>query len=309
MELLRVQISPQEKVVSTAELLELILLQLDLRTLLTAAQRTCRSWNILIRDSPSLQKALYFVPNENVPKSWNPLLAEVFPSFFSEHGTAATNFGKFTFSTLDMIKYPDKIIAYNRKEASWRRMLVQQPPILELAFFDVILSRSVQYSQSIIRVSLQDLPCSALNAVTETTYGQPRANRYPHLHDGLRMEALFEFVVTRGPLRFVQQKFHRVFWTASPPDNQPTWRGNDELVEAFKKATAQLDLVVYQITTRGCIRRPPVVTEEEKLRRLIFSSYAELNQDAEPETYDEVDAEEKEAVAPKSYGSTLDPVR
>lgn len=58
-----------EQVLSTAELLELILLNLDLRTLLTTAQRTCRDWNSFIRDSHSLQENLYFIPDENVSKS------------------------------------------------------------------------------------------------------------------------------------------------------------------------------------------------------------------------------------------------
>lgn len=156
-EVVRLGLSPEEKVLSTAELLELILLQLDLRTLLTAAQRICRYWKTLIRDSPSLRKYLFLMPDESAPKSWNPLLAEAFPSFFSRDGTSATGFGRFTFATFDMIQRPDKITAYNRKEASWRRMLVQQPPILELAFFDVVSSRMVRYSQSIIRVGSQVL--------------------------------------------------------------------------------------------------------------------------------------------------------
>jgi hypothetical protein len=160
METERSRSSPIEKVISTAELLELILLQLDLRTLLTAAQRTCRHWNSLIRESPSLQKYLYFAPDESAFKSWNPLLAEAFPPFFSQTGGSATGFGRFTFATFDMIHYPDKITAYNRKEATWRCMLVQQPPIMEFAFFDVVSSRLVRFSQSIIRVGSRDLPSS-----------------------------------------------------------------------------------------------------------------------------------------------------
>src|SRR5437879_630808 len=106
-EVVRPRLSLKERVLSTAELLELILLQLDLRTLLTAAQRTCRYWKTLIRDSPSLQKYLFLMPDESAPKSWNPLLAEAFPSFFSQDGTSATGFGRFTFATFDMIQRPD----------------------------------------------------------------------------------------------------------------------------------------------------------------------------------------------------------
>lgn len=295
METERVGSSPIEKVVSTAELLELILLHLDLRTLLTAAQRTCRYWNVLIRDSPSLQKHLYLMPDENISKSWNPLLAEVFPSFFSRDGGSAAEFGRFTFATFDMIKYPDKITAYNRKGASWRRMLVQQPPIPEFAFFDVVSSRMVRYSQSIIRVGFQTLSSRTKKSVTDTYYEQPKklqCSQVPQFHDGLRMDTLFEFVVTRGPLRYERQMFQRVFWACSGPEDHLVWRRNAGLVEAFKQATAQYDLVVYQITARGCVRYKPCITEEEKMRRLIFSSHAELNQEKDPETYDVFDVEE-----------------
>lgn len=114
---------------------ELILLQVDLRTLLAAAQRTCRSWKTLIRDSPSLQKYLYPMPDESVSKSRNPLLADAFPSFFSRDGTSADGLGRFTFATFDMIQQPDKITVYSREEASWRCMLVQQPPRTGIRLF------------------------------------------------------------------------------------------------------------------------------------------------------------------------------
>jgi hypothetical protein len=75
------------------------------------------------------------MPDENASRSWNPLLAEVFPSFSSLEGPSASTFGWFTFATFNMMYYPDKIAAFNRKGASWRRMLVQQPPLPEFAFF------------------------------------------------------------------------------------------------------------------------------------------------------------------------------
>lgn len=140
-----------EQVLSTAELLELILLHMDLRTLLTGAQRTCRHWNSFIRDSISLQKYLYSIPDENVSKSWNPLLAELFPTLFTLDGASPARFSRFSFANWDMIKYPDKIAVYDRKEASWRRMLIQQPPMSGFVFFNVVSGRL--RSQSIIKAS------------------------------------------------------------------------------------------------------------------------------------------------------------
>lgn len=112
----------QSKCLSTPEILESILLQVDPYSLLTAAQQTCRTWGGIIHESPSLQKALFFTPDEHPKKVQNPLLVQRFPSFF----------GKTKWSllpSLDMIKKPGKLGAYVRPEASWRRMLVQQPPI------------------------------------------------------------------------------------------------------------------------------------------------------------------------------------
>lgn len=106
------------------------------------------------------------------------------------------------------------------------------------------------------------------------------------------METLFEFVVTRGPLRYEGQMFQRVFWACSQPEDHPVWRRNAGLVEAFKQATAQFDLVVYQIAARGCVRYKPCVTEEEKMRRLIYPSYAELSREEDSETYEVIEAEE-----------------
>jgi hypothetical protein len=40
------------------------------------------------------------------------------------------------------------------------------------------------------------------------------------------------------------------------------------------------------------MRYEPCVTEDEKMRRLILSSHAELSQERDPETYDVIDFEE-----------------
>jgi hypothetical protein len=106
------------------------------------------------------------------------------------------------------------------------------------------------------------------------------------------METLFEFVVTRGPLRYEQQICQRVFWACSPPKEYPAWGQNPGITEPFKQATAKCDLVVYQISVRGYMRYEPCVTEDEKMRRLILSSHAELSQERDPETYDVIDFEE-----------------
>jgi hypothetical protein len=137
----------QSHALSIPEIFELILLNLDTRTLLTKATQICHSWSHFINSSPRIQWALFFRPLDNAlnkPKTQNPLLAETFPSIFDqcEHtnekndlDTDTTNkkTTNVTFTTFDMVKNPHKWDAYIRPEASWRRMLVQQPPVYTLS--------------------------------------------------------------------------------------------------------------------------------------------------------------------------------
>lgn len=79
--------TPQSKVFTTPELLEIILLRLDNRTLLVSAQRVCKTWSALIQSSPTIQQALFF---QSAPKSksekvkahaksaWNSIVASSF---------------------------------------------------------------------------------------------------------------------------------------------------------------------------------------------------------------------------------------
>ncbi|PYH42454.1 F-box protein, partial [Aspergillus saccharolyticus JOP 1030-1] len=120
------------------EILESILLQLDMRTLLTAAQLVCHEWRALITQSCRLQEKLFFRPRMHGPPVPNPLLAEVFPLVFPPSppplpGRVAlaekSGFRNLTFRYLDMIWNPRKQAAYTRTDASWRRMLIRQPPV------------------------------------------------------------------------------------------------------------------------------------------------------------------------------------
>jgi hypothetical protein len=62
-------------------------------------------------------------------KAQNPLLMERFPSFFGKAKSLPS---------LDMIKRPKKLEVYLRPEASWRRMLVQQPPVLVIGLLKTV---------------------------------------------------------------------------------------------------------------------------------------------------------------------------
>ena len=132
---------PPHKIFVTPEILEQILLQMPPQTLLTAAQRTSKAWHDLITTSPKLQEALFFRPqqpltlNNTTHRTLNPLLApKIWPHLFrkrlSSQTTTTTNY----YYSLP-IASPLEEELYLRPGASWRRMLVQQPPTSCISVF------------------------------------------------------------------------------------------------------------------------------------------------------------------------------
>lgn len=121
------------KIFLIPEILKMILVQTDMQTLLTSAQRVCHQWHTLIQDSADLQAALFFKPvrytlPHGTPGIRNPLLAKyIWPWFCStraqRYGAPPVEGG----AKLPLIDHRnDK--RFRRKEASWVRMLFQQPP-------------------------------------------------------------------------------------------------------------------------------------------------------------------------------------
>lgn len=130
--------SASEQVIYIPELLENILLHLPERDLLVNAQRVSQLWHSIITTFRSLQQKLYFQPlpsteytTESIP---NPILQELFPPWFRsfERNVPRTFIGRDHFRNLDWNSSEAKREAYKRKDASWRRMLVAQPPVLEM---------------------------------------------------------------------------------------------------------------------------------------------------------------------------------
>jgi hypothetical protein len=138
-------------VLSKPELIELILLQLPMRDLLVHAQLVNKDFYSVIKNFPSLQRKLFFVakpatspqkPQDDrgsmlqavmCHEDWeiNPLLRERFPPWFNSHAQLK-QLGITELRNLDWNSSTEKIAAYARCEASWRRMLVTQPPITRL---------------------------------------------------------------------------------------------------------------------------------------------------------------------------------
>lgn len=112
-----------ERVLATVELLELILLEVDIQTILISAIRACHFWKDVVRDSPQLQRLLFLRPERLLPTAgsrhgrpearMNPLLLRKFEGLLSSTTNIACSVASETIL---------------RPEASWRTMLVQQPP-------------------------------------------------------------------------------------------------------------------------------------------------------------------------------------
>lgn len=125
---------PQTAVLTTPELLTDILLHLPLLNLLHA-QRICKSWNHIIISTPSLQRALFFSPEpDTMAPRFNPLLKKHFPMWFSELDSPTNVVRVSGRAICDLFEeeiglstgYAAKLM---REEASWRKMLVIQPPV------------------------------------------------------------------------------------------------------------------------------------------------------------------------------------
>ncbi|KAJ7490550.1 hypothetical protein FB451DRAFT_1079334, partial [Mycena latifolia] len=116
----------KDTVMTTPELLELTLSQLPIRDLLVTAPLVCKTWQAITL-LPSLQRTFFFQPDLSSEPVQNPLLAELFSPFFTPEGPNRWSWPGDADSIMAMpwYKAPD---AFKREDASWRRMLVTQPP-------------------------------------------------------------------------------------------------------------------------------------------------------------------------------------
>ncbi|PWY68610.1 hypothetical protein BO70DRAFT_432662 [Aspergillus heteromorphus CBS 117.55] len=99
------------------EILEMILLKVGMRTLLNSGQRVCRYWRELIQNSSRLQVVLFFKPST---RSLRPGRIPVLNPLINK-----THFGTY-FGRQSRLTEED--IIHMRPEASWKRMLIRQPP-------------------------------------------------------------------------------------------------------------------------------------------------------------------------------------
>ncbi|KAJ5827175.1 hypothetical protein N7447_003938 [Penicillium robsamsonii] len=246
--------SAMDKVLDTAEILEMILARVDMRTLLTSVQRVCHNWVNLISKSPSIQKALFFTPIKD--SEWgvketilNPLLAETFPSIFPAKNRL--DYYKFDFSDLIMTKNGSTMAHFVRENASWRKMLVQQPPISDIGLLYV--------SQGMMG------DCAGSSSISLDKKKQESG------YDGIRMERLFELLLT---LHFSEFTKVRVYWsTEVPVIFQGSFQKN--ICNEFDRIISKFGLVVYTGSVVQCSWNDSPPTTAELTQKEIITAYGE----------------------------------
>ncbi|KAJ7776844.1 hypothetical protein DFH07DRAFT_766548 [Mycena maculata] len=152
----------KDTVISAPELLELTLAQLPMRDLLATVPLVSRMWHAITL-SPTLQRTLFFEPDPLSEPTQNPLLVELFPPFFTATPEDAQEyercFGRWpawpgTASTIMLMPWSKAPNTFKRKDASWRRMLVMQPPAKTMMIME---TRRLRYGDHHRRAVLQDL--------------------------------------------------------------------------------------------------------------------------------------------------------
>ena len=124
------------RVLDVFELLEMILIQLPIKDLLTHAQRVSRTWRATVKNSTRLQRALFISP---VPSTPLELIDTTYGSLWvareSNLRPITVLENPYYWSILATITYGHhKAGLYAYAEASWRQMLVTQPPLSVLLY-------------------------------------------------------------------------------------------------------------------------------------------------------------------------------
>ncbi|KAJ7445064.1 hypothetical protein FB451DRAFT_1293260 [Mycena latifolia] len=117
----------KDAVMSTPELVELTLAQLPMRDLLVTAPLVCKMWQAITL-SPTLQRTLFFQADSKSERVQNPLLVEMFGPFFAPGGLNPGSRGPGNAKSIMAMPWSKAPAAFKRADASWRRMLVMQPP-------------------------------------------------------------------------------------------------------------------------------------------------------------------------------------
>ncbi|KAJ5167122.1 uncharacterized protein N7482_005903 [Penicillium canariense] len=137
-------VSSMAAVLGTTELLEMIMLQLDHRSLLKV-QGVCQRWKQIINHSIQLQQVLFFKPRKtsDTKHTSNPLIEEI---ILPQLLLRSRNF-------VIPGKHPNFEACF-RQEASWRKMLPQQAPASTIGVIEVIRHEKYRFTKLAIEPGL-----------------------------------------------------------------------------------------------------------------------------------------------------------
>ncbi|KAK7980481.1 hypothetical protein PG989_012938 [Apiospora arundinis] len=245
------------------ELLEAILLHLDQKTLIVNAQRVCRQWHECITEIPSIQRHLFLRPElidnhsrtgaDSEPPRPNPLLARHFPEWF-EHcktwppdqrlpfvRTTEPSPGRLNndhlFPTLPWVHR--RLDAYAYPGASWRRMLLQQPPRNGLGFVMTHYGRPLR-GELPEHSNLGDLgemgELARLNRPVTMPELLELTNMCIHIRHATRRDQLRP----PSPERHAVARF-RVMWGRLSPEVTPPQPGFDPNVDLYTQLKRAMD--------------------------------------------------------------------
>ncbi|KAF8186567.1 hypothetical protein K438DRAFT_1973370 [Mycena galopus ATCC 62051] len=127
---------------------------------------------MLQRLTPALQRVLFFEPDPGTSTELvqNPLFIEFFPPFFRDVAPKRVQWPNArSIASMPWSKAPD---AFKRSEASWRRMLVTQPPPLRL----IVTSRSDGRGGASQRRGIMNDPCLRMGTLYD--FVLPCVNQY-----------------------------------------------------------------------------------------------------------------------------------
>lgn len=248
-------------------------------------------WTRLITTSPSIQQALFFqaIPERDttIPclKSRNPLLSEVFPCLFGQiPSSECLNLAEEARKRVAM-EYPDdrcheinpflwtfelahnleKRPAYLRKDASWRQMLIQQPPVRSLSVTFVDITNTEGLSLSFAQYNIP-----GDGSTNEDNYDNDEENKNKNTYE-IRMNVLYDLILCD---HFHSWTSVRIIWRDEGLIEVGELIGRTRLRNILRRTSA--DMIVIDTQMFQCsrtLRHERPRDPEDRLRREIQFPY------------------------------------
>lgn len=110
-----------EKALAIPELLEAVLLQLSVIDILVNSQRVCKTWHDCVNGSTSLQRELFLRPDRSPTGPCRKTAKHIDSNSFRTINPFA--------DLISIKEHTNRTAAFDHPGASWRSMLIVQPPV------------------------------------------------------------------------------------------------------------------------------------------------------------------------------------